>query len=267
MTRLRFPLVLAASLLVVLPNAPGDEPPIVLILAGQSNMVGQGERPALAPAQQTLPPNVELITGTQRAGAGPATTFGPELALAHELAAALPHRRFKLLKFAIGSTSIRAWAPDWSAEAAQVTENEPVGALYPRLLAFLRQHLGAEAAPPHAILWFQGERDARYAAAAADYEPRLTEFIRRLRSDLRAPDSWFIVGVVNPPYAHTAQVAATQRSLPRHVPRTRVVDSEGLGKKADRIHYDTAGQWELGRRYARELLPTLQPAAARETAE
>lgn len=250
---------LAACLLLLLPGARGEEPPIVLILAGQSNMVGQGERSALAPAQQTLPPNVELITGTQRAGAGPATTFGPELALAHELAAALPHRRFKFLKFAIGSTSIRAWAPDWSAEAAKVTENEAVGALYPRLLAFLRQHLDADAAPPHAILWFQGERDARYATAAVDYAPRLGEFIRQLRADLRAPDSWFILGVVNPPYPHTAQVAAAQRAMPRQIARTLVVESDGLTKKADRLHYDTAGQWELGLRYARALLPTLRP--------
>lgn len=236
-------------------------PPLVA-LAGQSNMLGQGARPDLPPSAQMLPPNVELMSGNLSGAAAPAKTFGPELALAHELAAALPQRRFKLLKFAIGSTSIRAWAPDWSADAAQVTENEAVGALYPRLLEFVRQHLGEHTAPPHAILWFQGERDARYPAAAADYGPRLTEFIRRLRGDLRAPDSWFILGVVNPPYAHTAGVAAIQRAMPRSDARVRVVESDGLGKKGDRIHYDTAGQWELGLRFARELLPTLRPTPA-----
>lgn len=230
--------------------------PVVLVLAGQSNMLGQGERAALTDAQRALPPNVELIVDAKDPAAA-ARTFGPELALAHELAAAFPQRRFRLLKFAIGTTSIRAWQPEWSAEDARVAGNESVGALYPRLLGFLRRHLRVGEPPPHAVLWFQGERDARFAATAVDYAPRLDQLIAGLRRDLGAPDSWFVLGIVNPPYEHVAPVQAAQRATPQRMPRVKVVESAGLTKRSDNLHYDTAAQLELGRRFARELIPTI----------
>ena len=244
-------------LLLVSTGRAGELPPVVLILAGQSNMVGQGRRGDLAASRRELPPGMELIVSGRPLENALGESFGPELALAHELAAAHPGRRFRLLKFAIGTTSIRAWAPNWSAEAAAVVGNEAVGALYPRMLDFLRNHLGPDLPPPHAILWFQGERDARFAVAAADYGPWLDDFIGRLRRDLAAPEAWFILGVVNPPYPDAPVVAAAQRDTPRRVARTKVVSSENLTKRNDSLHYDTAGQWELGLRFARELLPTL----------
>lgn len=261
-------LCLLAALLPTWSLRAGDQPPIVIILAGQSNMLGQGRRAELAADRRELPANVELVVSGRPEATPLGETFGPELALAHELASAHPDRKFRLLKFAIGTTSIRAWAPDWSAEAAAAVGNESFGALYPRLMEFLRAQLGTDAPPPQALLWFQGERDARFAAAAADYGPRLDEFVRRLRFDLGAPDAWFILGTVNPPYPDAAVVAATQRDTPQRIARAKVVSSEGLTKRADNLHYDTAGQWELGQRFARELMPTLAaPADAPRQAE
>jgi hypothetical protein len=250
--------LLALPLLLATLAAKREEsPPVILVLAGQSNMVGQGRRAELPAEKRALPANVALVVGNAPEGKAPGDNFGPELALAHELAAKWPGRKFVLLKFAVGTTSIRAWAPDWSEADAAVADNVSFGALYPRLLGFLRPHLASGAPPPHAILWFQGERDARFAAAAADYAPRLDAFIERLRRDLAAPDSWFILGVVNPPYPDAPVVAGMQRDTPRRVARAKAISAEGLTKRADKLHYDTAGQWELGLRFARELLPTL----------
>lgn len=255
--------LLASTLLAVTRlSAAVSDAPIILVLAGQSNMGGQGVRSDLPPAQRALPPNVELIEEGLRGPVAHAKSFGPELALAHELAAAFPQQKFRLLKFAVGTTSIRVWSPEWAEADVRVTENESFGALYPRLLGFLQQHLRADEPPPHAILWFQGERDARFAAAAQDYSPRLALFVTRLRRDLRAPSSWFVHGMVNPPYAHTAEVVAAQRALGQQLPRVKLVESEGLTKRSDKLHYDTAGQWELGRRFAQEIIATLSPRPA-----
>lgn len=231
-----------------------EERPIVLVLAGQSNMVGQGRRAQLPPEGRRLPDQVELIVDGSAAG----ESFGPELALGHELARVFPERRFLLLKCAVGSTSIRVWSPEWSEEEVAVTDNTAFGPLYPRLLAFVRRHLGPDESP-HAILWFQGERDARFPEAAADYAGRLDAFITALRRDLAAPEAWFILGEVNPPYHDGPLVAQMQRETPGRVPRTKVVSAAGLSKHKDKLHYDTTGQWELGRRFAAELLPTLSP--------
>lgn len=232
-----------------------DERPVVLVLAGQSNMIGQGRRAQLPAQRRVLPDNVELIVEGSAAG----ENFGPELALGHELGRNFPERRFKLLKCAVGSTSIRVWSPDWSEKEVAVTDNIAIGPLYPRLLAFVRRHLGPDERP-HAVLWFQGERDARFPEAAADYAARLDAFIAALRRDFAAPEVWFILGEVNPPYHDAPLVAQMQRETPGRVPRTKVVSAAGLSKHKDRLHYDTAGQWELGRRFAAELRPTLAPA-------
>lgn len=240
------------------------EPPVVLLLAGQSNMIGQGRKAELDAARRTWPADVELIVApagdeeTAPVRATERNTFGPELALAHELAAAWPGRKFKLLKFARGTTSIRVWSPAWTREEAAVAQNADLEPLYPRLLAFVRAHLGPADPAPHAILWFQGERDARFAAAGADYAERLDAFIAALRRDCAAPDAWFILGEVNPPYPDLAPVAEAQRQTPQRTAHAITISAEGLTKRADALHYDTAGQWELGRRFAAALLPTLK---------
>jgi hypothetical protein len=54
-------------------------------------------------------------------------------------------------------------------------------------------------------------------------------------------------------------VRAAQAALPERVPRTAVVYTDGLGKQADSIHYDTAGQLELGKRFARAYSALASP--------
>jgi hypothetical protein len=104
------------------------------------------------------------------------------------------------------------------------------------------------------ILWHQGESDG---SSTNSYMGKLTNLIANLRFDLDAPDLPFIAGLVE---MDEANYPGTPRAineiiiqLPSVVSNTAVASSVGLGT-IDGTHFDSAGQRELGRRYADALL-------------
>jgi hypothetical protein len=99
----------------------------------------------------------------------------------------------------------------------------------------------------------QGERDARFPEAGREYEQNLEVLIGSLRRDLDAPNLPFLLGRINPPPAHYPAVDEVQRAQAAVAQRLEgvvLVSTEGLAKWPDELHYNTAGQLELGRRFA-----------------
>ena len=79
----------------------------------------------------------------------------------------------------------------------------------------------------------------------------------RLRKDLEARDLPFIFGQVDPPadrYPASEKVRNAQRAAEQLIPCSKMVSTEGLAKHDDQLHYNTVGQLELGRRFARAYL-------------
>jgi hypothetical protein len=99
-------LTLTALLLVPMAALRSAEPPLVLILSGQSNMVGVGQAGQLSPEWRTPPANVTLMNWGRPQ---PLATgrIGPEVTLAHALARAMPGRQIVLFKAAHGGTLAR----------------------------------------------------------------------------------------------------------------------------------------------------------------
>lgn len=231
----------------------------VFVLTGQSNMVGLGDPKQLPEELRTTPANVEFYLDGHEAQLAGQKTFGPEVGFAHELAKAMPGERIVIIKFAAGATSLLAWSPDWTKQIAAVTENEKDGPLY----AMLVKHVQAcpRFKPPAsgiaAIVWMQGERDTKYPPAGEAYGQNLKTFVQRLRQDLKAGEAPFILGQVNPlPEGRPAvePVRAAQKKAEAEIPATKMVSTEGLTKRPDHLHYDSAGQIELGKRFAEAYL-------------
>lgn len=231
--------------------------PLVLILAGQSNMAAPGRTDDLAAAEKIGPSNVRYFLGPDQIQPSQSPRFGPELALGQTLGAAMPARTIVLIKHAVPGTSLLAWAPDWDSTRANVTGNANAGPLYRQLLEIIR---GAQLPPGSelgAVLWMQGERDARFDEAARLYFENLSAMIAALRRDLQEPNLPFILGLVNPPsdqYPAVERVRAAQRRAAKEIPNVYLVETDGLSKRDDRLHYDAKGTLELGRRFGNAVL-------------
>jgi lysophospholipase L1-like esterase len=244
---------------------PTETPPAacrLFLLAGQSNMAGHGRYDELPPGDDgALPPNVTIAAVSLDVHLRPLEGgFGPELTLARNLAAAHPGETLLLIKYAVEGSSLLDWAPDWDAKAAAQTGHPEYGPLYRRLLELVaakREDPQHTACQPAAVFWMQGERDALFLQAAAAYEANLAALIEALRTDLGAPVLPFLVGQVDPPgdrYPAAELVRAAQAAVARKLPGVYLVRTDGLSRRADGLHYDTAGQLELGRGFASAYL-------------
>jgi hypothetical protein len=212
------------------------------------------------------PANVQYFLDGELTRFAEQERFGPEVGFAHELARAWPERHIALIKYAVDATSLLAWAPVWDSVGAAITRNASDGPLYEHLLnsvASVPLRADAEFA---GFLWMQGERDAFFPVAGAEYLTNLERLVRRLREDLGEPNMPFVLGQVHPPpdrWAAADLVRKAQREAQVQIPSTRLVLTDDLPKLGDEVHYNTDGQLELGRRFARAYLDLL---VARERA-
>lgn len=234
-----------------------DPPAKVYILAGQSNMVGVASSSNL-PQHLAKPRGDVLIFESAKDNLlkarrwvvlTPGGVFGPEVSFGRRMA---DHhgQPVGVIKVAKGGTSL---AKDWSPDRR--------GYLYDLLIETVREATKTGRFEIEAVVWMQGERDALDATTAGLYAQNFARFIRRIRSDLGQPDLPFVFGRVNPGtkwHQFVDQVRQAQQEL--DVPHTAMVDCDDLGKHRDRLHYDAAGQVELGQRFA-EAVIQLQTAA------
>ncbi len=237
----------------------------VFLLYGQSNMAGHGRY--LPDSLRTLPPRVGLICQTnqrtplQRIQYESTNTFGPEVMLAQHLAAAFPRDSILLLKCAKSGASLyNAFHPQGSSpeRAAVVNSDSAYNDWYAELIQLAQFHCDSVNCSMEACFWMQGERDSRFGRAAEVYDENLDQFIHSLRNDLEAPHLAFISGRVNPPangrYPHRNQVRRAIESMPARVEHTAWVDCDDLTLHADRLHFNSVGQLELGRRFAQTFI-------------
>jgi hypothetical protein len=242
-----------ASLLTVLPCRAEEAPPLqVFLLIGQSNMAGRG----LVEAQDKVPhPRVFMLTQDLRwvpavdpmhfdkpaaVGVGPGASFGRAVAEAH------PDWRLGLVPAAFGGSALDEWKPG--------------GKLYGDALTRARAalHDGKLAG----ILWHQGESD-NTPDKAATYAARFLAMITQLRQDLDSPDLPVVIGELGRFVERAPLVNTELAKIPSQMSNCGLVSSEGLAEKGDHLHFTSASQRELGRRYAAAfesiLVPPVRP--------
>jgi len=183
--------------------------------------------------------------------------FGPEIGFAHEISRRFPHTQIKLIKFAVGGTSLLAWDPKWSASKARLTRNASAGPLFKKLIKTANINFDESKSTLAGILWMQGETDAKYPSVARQYVKNLNNFIYALRAEFKSPNALFIMGAVNPPekmFPATAVVQQAQKNAAAQIRNLRLVNTQDLAKRNDHLHYNTQGQLALGKRFARAYL-------------
>ncbi|MCA9057155.1 MAG: hypothetical protein KDA85_01590 [Planctomycetaceae bacterium] len=264
-----------------------DEPLKVFILAGQSNMVGWGDSAKLTDELQRGSDRVLMFENghwqplrpirkaqkNQEALGMTENTFGPEIAFGQEMARAWPDEQIGIIKFAVGGTSILTWKPDWSKEDADRVGQGQVGSLYQKLIQKVEDARNAREIEIVGVLWLQGGGDMKNQAIAKEYLPNLRSLVAAIRKDTQCPDLPFFCGTmrraedpddlsaitpkrVDGPWPAVEFVLKAQWDAKREISHFHPVILREIEKHPMNVHYNTAGQLEVGKLFAAAYLAT-----------
>ena len=230
------------------------------LLCGQSNMKGRGFMPEdpkndprivmmhkmddqwyLARHPLHLTGDAKTFQGHDNAGVGPGLAFAEVLAEQDKTAA------IGLVPCAVGGSTIKLWL-----KGAKLYED-----------ALRRAKLALQTTAPvkarlRGILWLQGEANAN-AEELPLHTERLRIMIEAFRTDLEQPDLPFIACTIGemqpgPRLSDLKSMNDIQLALPKTVPHTACVDARDLKTHiGDSVHFDTAAQNEIGKRFAAKL--------------
>ncbi|MBL0727225.1 sialate O-acetylesterase [Piscinibacter sp. HJYY11] len=261
----------------------------IFLLAGQSNMAGRGLVTAPIDADGTPDPAIRMWShdtqsiveakdpllhperGSKPTGVGPGMSFAKAY-LAWRRANGFPNRKVLLVGAAWGGTSFVQQRSGSNGLRWLVTDNPALGGdLYRGAVARATAAI-AEArrldttSAIRGILWHQGESDI-VNGGAAEYAQRHDELMRAFRSEIPgAAEVPIVVGEMTPCFlwepcrdssitvvgqAERTPVLSYLHGIAATLPRSAWVSSAGLSDNGagDRVHFNTASQRELGRRF------------------
>jgi hypothetical protein len=265
-----------------------QNPVNIILMAGQSNMAGAGHYGALSPSiierinriksRVSISTNGEIpipigftLSPHHLKKYGFAETFGPELFMALTLAEANPTQSYLFVKTASGGTSLYgAWNPNWTAEKAKASEkpHKQKLKLFEQHIIQVNQQLEELTLKntPYKILalgWLQGENDAAREMRAVNYQHNLEALFSAYRQNLNQPNLPIIVGQINSTYGNFTQGPALVRNAQKDVtlndPNSYLVATStnpkwmDYPKHPDNVHYNTAGQINLGKAFGNIL--------------
>jgi len=218
----------------------------IYLLIGQSNMAGRG---AVDEESKTTHPRVLMLTKDLKWAPAtdplhfdkPMAGVGPGLAFGKMMADAMPNVKIGLVPCAMGGSRIEEWeqgAKNYVAMSARMREALKAGVL-------------------KGILWHQGESNIKTGSA---YGAQLVSLINRLRKEFDAPDVPFIAAEITD-FKGTGEPIrtfnATVHAVGKKVSNFACVQTQDLKHKGDRLHYNTESARELGKRYAKAMLGSL----------
>lgn len=198
-------------------------------------------------------------------------TFGPEIAFGHEMAKAWPDETIGIIKFAIGGTSILTWKPDWSKDDADRVGQGRLGSLYKKMMEKVDQARTAREVEIVGFLWEQGGGDMKNVAVANEYLDNLKSLVAAVRKDTGVPGLPFFCGSVrrtedpddisnleptrvSGPYPAVEFVLKAQWEAQKEISHARTVILRDIETHPMNVHYNTAGQLEVGMLFAKTVL-------------
>ena len=238
----------------------------IIILAGQSNAVGQASTRNFPAEYVPVQTNIKIWSGSECAeflkhkwifvqrGMGTDTTrTGCEVSFAKAITQKYPNDSIRIIKAAWSATSIAEyWLPPSIGMA-------PKGNFYklffdssvnPALQAIINEGNTYEIA---GMLWMQGESDAITLPFANAYGYNLTHFIQDMRKDIGTPDMPFIIAKIDdsPIWPYNAIVRQAEDSVAANIPNIGIFDTKDF--ETDGAHYYPAGIIKMGIGFADEL--------------
>ncbi len=260
----------------------------VILYGGQSNATGQGYIKN-TPADFKTDTTVMFYYSRWLKGEGAPETwiplsqasettdkFGAELGMGTELHHLYPGKHFAIIKHALsGSNLYGQWNPGETAKDTTTFGEEFKKFVYTVESGLEKLREAGYQPQIRALAWQQGETDARDIAGkenALAYGENLRHFIKRVREQFNCPKMLFVYGYVIPVplerFTGREEVRGAQRNIDQYSGNplsTRgavAVETDDLPLRCDepyspypddKVHFNTLGMIELGKRYARAI--------------
>jgi hypothetical protein len=244
----------------------------VFLMAGQSNMTGQGRAKELKAPYNKAHERIRIWANNRWEYFVPQKSFGPGLNLAHELAAHWPNDTIGVIKVAIGGTGILSFQPDWTKESADRSKDGRKGSLYRDMTDAITAARKISDFELTAFGWKQGGKDMRFPKLAAEYLSNFRKMITGLRKDLDAPDLPALIaayatradlenfsGPINKSRPGAYAVIKAHLDAAEKIPHVITFSHGKLPCHKDGIHYNTEGQLTLGKMFADQIKARVQP--------
>lgn len=238
---------------------PSKENLWIFVLAGQSNMSGRGA----IEAQDTIPNNRILTINSKNEirlakaplhhiyepqnpgyGLGCGMSFGSEM-LKH-----VPDDvSILIIPTAVGGSAIAHWIDDetWRGVALSSNFKERV-----------------QAAQKHGtvkgILWHQGESDAN-AEKTSRYQERLNILFKRFRKVVGNEELPIVLGKLGSFFFKSENWENVNKKMEAYVASDKfsgIIETADLDHRGDRIHFNSAAQREMGKRFANAMLKLIE---------
>jgi len=235
----------------------------VILLGGQSNMLGRAPVSGLPLALQEVQSDVLFFGGSDGTVGTTLTTlqpdgknageFGPEVTFGRTIADASPATQYTLIKYAAGGTALyNDWAPGTGNEYAAFRNTVTAGLAALQAAGHTTEIIG--------MLWHQGENDA-IETRQASYASNLTAFIADMRSNYGTDLPFFIGEIRRSNGPAFVTVADAQISVAAADPNAWFVPASDLSFR-DTYHFDAPSMITLGERFASSFLDRDSPAPA-----
>jgi len=231
----------------------------VFILAGQSNMTGQGRVRELTEPHNKPHDRIRIWANGRWEYFVPSKNFGPGVAMAHQLAEFWPEDTIGVIKVAIGGTGILAFAPDWTKEQADRTGDGRKGNLYKDIVDAVTAARKASQFEIAGFVWKQGGKDSRSAELAKEYSDNFKKMVTAIREDVDTPKMPAFIATymsdddigkvsedIRTRRPGLEMVLRAQNRAARDIPGVVTVHHGRLPTHADGIHFNTKGQLKLG---------------------
>jgi hypothetical protein len=229
----------------------------VFILAGQSNMAGRG---TVEPQDTVTSPRILTINqqGAVIRAREPLHFYEPNmkgagcgLAFARELLAHLPQDdTILLIPTAVGGSSMGQWLRNTTHRGVALRTNFSE-----------KMTLGKQHGVIRGILWHQGESDAN-PQGIREHSAQMQQLFTTFREQAGNPSLPVLIGELGEYSKDSALWSELNQQMWRYAEtdsNCTIVSAKGLNHKGDYVHFDTASQRELGRRFARAYMQNFLP--------
>jgi hypothetical protein len=228
---------------------------IVVLMAGQSNMIGLGDVKDLD--NPNLPTNISYFNYSADSQLKELPyNFGPEVGIAKRLNTEFPQLNFIFIKYAIGDSSINEWLPNVESK---ITRHVDFGDIYGEFLKMTDSITAKYKTQNLAFLWMQGETDAKFKNTSKTYESNFRKLIENIRKDFDDSNLPILFGKVNTnrdDFKYVSDIQRAQRNIEKSTPNTYLIDTNTIEKQKDSLHYSSLGLLNLGKDYG-DILRTI----------